>query len=133
MPRRRGIFRPRLLHVASRGSARFDEPSLVSCAGLVPAARLAEDCGLVRNLVRVGAKAGANANVKIACVVFGRLAGADRIDDLALQRHLALTESSLFSRPARPECGSLTIVLRQALRLNRPWVVAKKLNLDAEG
>lgn len=35
-----------LLHAASRTSAQFDDPNLVSRAGLVPAVRLAENVGL---------------------------------------------------------------------------------------
>ena len=36
----------RLWHSASATSAQFDDPNLVSCAGLVPVMRLAQDCGL---------------------------------------------------------------------------------------
>jgi hypothetical protein len=36
----------RLLHTAARTRATFDDPNLVSHAGLVPAVRLAENVGL---------------------------------------------------------------------------------------
>ncbi|MGH4003510.1 MAG: IS1380 family transposase, partial [Pseudonocardiaceae bacterium] len=36
----------RLLHSAANTSARFDDPNLVSCAGLVPVMRLAQRCDL---------------------------------------------------------------------------------------
>jgi hypothetical protein len=36
----------RLLHSAANTSAQFDDPNLVSCAGLVPVMRLAQDCDL---------------------------------------------------------------------------------------
>lgn len=36
----------RLSHTRRVTSARFDDPNLVSCAGLVPMAALAEQCGL---------------------------------------------------------------------------------------
>src|SRR5438105_465077 len=36
----------RLLHSAAATSAQFDDPNLVSCAGLVPVMRLAQDSGL---------------------------------------------------------------------------------------
>ena len=36
----------RLLHSAKDTSAQFDDPNLVSCAGLVPVMRLAQDCDL---------------------------------------------------------------------------------------
>ncbi len=46
----------RLSHSASRTRARFDDPNLVSCAGLVPVMRLAQSCGLhglLGRLVRI--------------------------------------------------------------------------------
>jgi hypothetical protein len=77
-------------------SARFDEPNLVSCAGLVPVLRLAERAGLpavaqqrVRLLVSAGSGA-ANPGVKITSMVAGMVAGADSIDDLGVVRHGAL-------------------------------------------
>ena len=65
----------------------FDDPNLVSTAGLVPLLRLAESAGLhdlLSRHVRVDSPAAA---VKTACVVGGMLAGADSIDDLDVLRH----------------------------------------------
>lgn len=53
----------RLLHTAAKSRASFDDPNLVSQAGLVPAARLTENVGmedLVAEHVPVAAKVGAN-------------------------------------------------------------------------
>lgn len=79
----------RLLHVASRVDASFDEPNLVSAAGLVPLMRLAATAGLwrlVRERLRVGGPCGSNPAGKIATIVAGMAAGADCIDDLDVVR-----------------------------------------------
>jgi hypothetical protein len=71
-------------------TAVFDDPSLVSYAGLAPVLQLAERAGfgpLVGEHVRIGKPAGVNAHVKIPGLVAGMLAGADSIDDMALLRH----------------------------------------------
>jgi hypothetical protein len=44
--RPKGICEMRLLHSAANTSAQFDDPNLVSCAGLVPVMRLAQRCDL---------------------------------------------------------------------------------------
>jgi hypothetical protein len=88
----------RACHTAAAVSARFDEPNLVSCAGLVPVLRLAERAGLhaaAQRRVRLPAGAGsaaANAGTKLASIVAGMVAGADSIDDLEVIRHGALPE-----------------------------------------
>ena len=64
----------------------FDDPNLVSAAGLVPALRLAESAGFHDLLGGLSVPA-ANAGAKAASVVGGMLAGADSIDDLDLLRH----------------------------------------------
>jgi hypothetical protein len=83
-----------LLHEAGKTSAAFDDANLVSCAGLVPVLRLAEQCGLGKLVkdtpVRLAAKVGVNAHLKIVCLVAGMLAGADSIEDIDLLRHGAL-------------------------------------------
>ena len=86
----------RACHTAAAVSATFDEPNLVSCAGLVPVLRLAERAGLpaaaqqrVRRPASVGSTA-ANAGAKITSMVAGMAAGADSIDDLGVIRHGAL-------------------------------------------
>src|SRR5690242_13782684 len=80
----------RLLHAAAKTHATFDDPNLVSHAGLVPAVRLAQNIGLedlARRHVRVTAKVGANAGLKIGALVAGMVAGADTIDGMDLLRH----------------------------------------------
>lgn len=64
----------------------FDDPNLVSAAGLVPMLRLAESAGLYDLLegLSVGSP---NPAAKATSVVGGMLAGADSIDDLDLLRH----------------------------------------------
>jgi hypothetical protein len=71
-------------------SAAFDDPNLVSCAGLVPVMRLAEQvdlAGLVAGRVRPDLSTGSNPGGKAAAVVAGMVAGADSIDDLDVLRH----------------------------------------------
>src|SRR5215469_8141268 len=83
----------RLSHTAAKTSARFDDPNLVSHAGLVPVMRLADNVGLeelVAQHVHVAAKVGANPGVKIGSLVAGMIAGADDIDGMDLLRHGAI-------------------------------------------
>ena len=78
------------LHAFSRLSVKFDEPNLVSCAGLTPVMSLAESCQLpelVAATVTVPGPAGANAAVKVPALVAGMVAGADCIEDMDLLRH----------------------------------------------
>lgn len=80
----------RLSHTGRAVSAVFDEPNLVSCAGLVPVMRLAEQvdlAGLVAGRVRADLSTGSNPGGKAAAVVAGMCAGADSIDDLDVLRH----------------------------------------------
>lgn len=84
----------RLLHSARDTSVRFDDPNLVSCAGLVPVMRLAQRCdlaGLVGEHLKLTVAVGANAHLKIPAVVAGMVAGADSIDDLDVLRHGGMT------------------------------------------
>src|SRR5438876_559734 len=82
------------LHTRGAVAAQFDDPNLVSHAGLVPVMRLAHDAGLgerADQLVRLGGDSrGANAGAKISSIVAGMVAGADSIDDLDVIRHGAL-------------------------------------------
>ena len=83
----------RLLHDLAKIHATFDDPNLVSHAGLVPVMALAERAGLgdlVAENVRPRGECGVNAQVKVACVVAGMIGGADSIDDLGLLRHGAM-------------------------------------------
>jgi hypothetical protein len=85
----------RLLHSAKDTCVQFDEPNLVSCVGLVPVMRLAQDCdlaGLVAEHVKVVVAVGANAHLKIPAVVAGMIVGADSIDDLDVLRHGGMTK-----------------------------------------
>ena len=80
----------RVSHAVSQLSVAFDDPNLVSCAGLVPALRLASRTGLaelVAGHVRVPGVAGANPHLKVPALVAGMIAGADSIDDMDLLRH----------------------------------------------
>jgi hypothetical protein len=83
----------RLSHDPVKISASFDDPNLVSRAGLVPVMALAQRAGLhalTRRHVRIAAPAGACAEPKVACLVAGMAAGADSIDDMDLLRHGAM-------------------------------------------
>ena len=80
----------RLSHARAAVSARFDDPNLVSCAGLVPVMALAQRCGLGRLLaerLKIAARGGANAAAKVLARVGGMVCGADSIDDMDLLRH----------------------------------------------
>jgi len=92
-----------LSHTLPVVSASFDEPNLVSSAGLVPLMRLAEQAGLARlgdERLTVPTDKGANAGRKLASLVAGMAAGADSIDDMALLRHGAM--GKIFHRPYAP-------------------------------
>jgi hypothetical protein len=83
----------RLSHSPARTRATFDDPNLVSRAGLIPVMALAERCGLsalVRQNVKITAPAGVNADLKAPCMVAGMAAGADSIDDMDVLRHGAM-------------------------------------------
>ena len=80
----------KLSHTLTSTSAVFDDPNLVSSAGLVPVLALADSAGL-RELAEahlsVPTDKGANPGLKVASLVGGMVAGADSIDDMALLRH----------------------------------------------
>jgi Transposase DDE domain group 1 len=83
----------RLLHELAKISATFDDPHLVSQAGLVPVMALAQRAGLgelAGEHVRISRPCGVNAQVKVPCLVAGMTAGADSIDDMGLLRHGAM-------------------------------------------
>ena len=85
----------RLLHSLTKTHVSFDDPNLVSRAGLVPVMALAQRAGLgalVAEHVRPGGDCGVNAHLKIPCLVAGMAAGADSIDDMNLLRHGALPD-----------------------------------------
>ena len=74
-------------------TAVFDDPNLVSCAGVAPVLQMAERAGLQRLVaehVQLGKPGGVNPHLKIPALVAGMVAGADSIDDMALLRHGAM-------------------------------------------
>jgi hypothetical protein len=82
-----------LSHDLVKTHASFDDPNLVSRAGLIPVTAPAEKAGLadlVREHVNAGGPCGVNAHLKVGCLVTGMAAGADSIDDLDLLRHGAM-------------------------------------------
>ena len=93
----------RLLHDPTKISATFDDPHLVSQAGLVPVMTLAQRAGLgdlAAEHVRIARPCGVNAGVKTGCLVAGMAAGADSIDDMGLLRHGAM--GALFGGARAP-------------------------------
>jgi hypothetical protein len=84
-------------------AAVFDEPNLVSAAGLVPVLALAGRCGLAEladRYLSVPTDKGAHAGAKVTCLVAGMIAGADSIEDMALLRHGAM--GKVLYRPCAP-------------------------------
>jgi hypothetical protein len=93
----------RLSHSRPVVAARFDDPNLVSVAGLVPLMLLAEAAGLstlASEHLSVPTDKGANAGGKLTALVAGMVAGADSIDDMALLRHGGMPK--LFDRAYAP-------------------------------
>ena len=93
----------KLSHRLRATKVAFDDPNLVSSAGLVPAMALAEAAGL-RDLaderLSVPSDKGANPGLKVASLVAGMVAGADSIDDMAMLRHGGM--GRLFTRAYAP-------------------------------
>ncbi len=82
-----------LSHTHRSLSASFDDPNLVSSAGLVPTMALAAKTGLgslIDEWVKLPGYFGANAGLKALALVAGMLTGADSIDDMAVLRYGAL-------------------------------------------
>jgi len=97
-----------LFHTRPVASAVFDEPNLVSAAGLVPLMALARRAGLAQLADRwlsVPTDKGANAGVKVCSLVAGMAAGADSIDDMAVLRHGGMARV-LGAAPAPSTLGS---------------------------
>ena len=79
-----------LSHVEPVRSAVFDDPGLVSFAGLVPAVALAQRAGLGQlagQHLSVPGGPGVAAGAKVSGLVAGMVAGADSIADMDLLRH----------------------------------------------
>ncbi len=74
-------------------TASFDEPNLISSAGLIPVMHLARRAGLgqlVTDKLSIGGGAGADAAAKVASIIAGMITGADSIDDLDVLREGAV-------------------------------------------
>lgn len=92
-----------LSHTRPVAAARFDDPNLMSCAGLVPVTALAHNCGLASlsdEHLTVPTDKGAHPGAKVSALVAGMVAGADSIDDMRLLRHGAM--ATVFDRPYAP-------------------------------
>jgi hypothetical protein len=79
----------RLSHDPAKTHASFDDPNLVSRAGLIPLMALAGRCGLADlagEHVKIAGRSGVNAHLKVPCLVAGMAAGADSIDDMGAPR-----------------------------------------------
>ena len=79
----------RASHGLSRVTVRFDEPNLVSDAGLVPLMVLAERAGLsalADQRLTLAGSAGHAAGAKVSALIAGMCAGADSIADMDLLR-----------------------------------------------
>lgn len=88
----------------SRVSISFDEPNLVSHAGLLAAAELAQRLGvaeLIDERVDLGdAPGAANIGIKAMTMIGGMLAGADSIDDMEVMRAGATSEVFTVRAPS---------------------------------
>ena len=89
----RKAFSVQSSHTFTVGSAVFDEPNLVSAAGLVPVMELAEQTGLSWligehvDLPSTRVASGAvNAAGKLTTIIAGMICGADSIDDVNVLR-----------------------------------------------
>lgn len=103
VPIQKGIRWMRLSHARRAVSVRFDDPNLVSCAGLAAVLALAARCGLatlVADRVQINAKGGVNPAAKIGTLIAGMVAGADSIEDMDLVRHGGMTR--LFDHVRAP-------------------------------
>lgn len=82
-----------LSHTRRVASATFDDPHLVSAAGLIPLMRLAATAGLGElgdEWITIPTDKGAHPGLKLSSLVAGMAAGADSIEDMALLRHGAM-------------------------------------------
>ena len=82
----------RLSHSPDKTRAVFDDPNLLTHAGLAPLMALADRKGLPDLLagVRPGGPCGVNAVTKVTCLLGGMAAGAGSIDDMDLLRDGAM-------------------------------------------
>src|SRR5512142_2489148 len=101
---REGIWRMRASQDLRRVSMSVDEPNLVSHAGLVAVAELAQWLGVAEridaHLDLSGTPGQANEGTKAMTVLGGLLAGADSIDDVAVLRTGALPQPFVTRAPS---------------------------------
>jgi hypothetical protein len=100
-----------LSHAYPVRAVRFDDPCLVSAAGLVPALGLAQRAGLGRladEWLSVPGGPGAAAGAKVSALVAGMVTGADAIQDMDVLRHGSM--SRLFAGVRAP--STLGVFLR---------------------
>jgi hypothetical protein len=86
-PEQKGIRKMQASHAGGALSAVFDDPNLVSCAGLALVVGLAGWCGLGRLVAGKLSVPAPNAHLKVPALVAGMVAGADSIEDMDLLRH----------------------------------------------
>jgi Transposase DDE domain group 1 len=106
----------RLSHSLDKTRAVFDDPNLLTHAGLAPLMALADRAGLPDLLagVRPAGPCGASAATKVACLLGGMAAGAGSIDDMDLLRDGAM--ETLFDGVRAP--STLGSHLRSCTRGN---------------
>ena len=122
------------MRVCHEVTAVFDDPNLVSCAGLAPVLGLAERAGLARLVaahVKINKPGGVNAHLKVSGLVAGMVAGADSIDDMDLLRHGAMRK--LFTGVRAP--STLGTFLRAFTfgHVRQLDAVASRLLIDLAG
>jgi len=102
-PLRQGISQMELSHTRPVAAARFDDPNLMSSAGLVPMMALAQAGGLLTladEHLSVPTDKGSHGGLKVGSLVAGMAVGADSIADMALLRHGAM--GTVFHRLYAP-------------------------------
>ncbi len=107
-------------HAPSAVSAGFDDPNLVSCAGLEPAMALAASCGLAELVADKLSVPSPNARLKVPALVAGMVAGADSIDDMDLLRHGGMRR--VFDVVPAP--STLGTFVRAFMRGTQSWCFA---------
>jgi len=114
----------RWMRVCHGVTATFDDPNLVSCAGLAPVLDLAGRAGLqdlVSKHVRIDKPGGGNAVLKVPALVAGMIAGAASIEDMGLLRHRS---AAFFRNSSNP-------TLRVGLFLAASAIAASTSVLDS--
>jgi hypothetical protein len=129
-------------HARSAVSASFDDPNLVSCAGLEPVMVLAEACGLAGLVADRLSVPSPNARLKVPALVAGMVAGADSTDDMDLLRHGGMgrlfdgvrapsTLGTFLTRPHLRSCAPARLGRRgHAHRAGRAHAVAERGRSD---